>query len=244
MRWIRDNRAPEALIRCLVVRRAAGQPLDYDETGAVEVDGASVSVRQAIREARLLDQGFLCAYTLKRIDADTCHNEHLEPRSVSKAEGRVEETLDYRNIVACYPKRESRGGCPYGATARGTRPLAVSPLEPGCETRLRFDRVTGRFEPADPDDADAKELVDEVLRLNHPALVEERRNALKMAGVVPGSRRTLGAAEARRLAESAVEFQRRGRLMPFCVAVAQAARTHADLIERRSRRIRGASRAD
>lgn len=235
MRWIRENQQPEALIRCLVLRRGANQPLDYDEVGVVEVDGVPVSISQGIREARLLDQGFLCAYTLRRIDKNSSHNEHLVPRSVSKAEGRVEETLDYRNIVACYPKREAKGGCPYGAPVRGNTPLALTPLEQSCEARLRFDRSSSRFEPTNPDDVEVRNLVENVLKLNHDALIQRRRQAINEAGVGLGSKPPITAADARRLAHSVLEFRRGKALMPFCTAVAQAALAHADLIERRSK---------
>ena len=238
MRWIRDSQPPASLIRCLADRRAAGQPLDYDEVSVVEFNGEQIPVRQAIRQARIIDQGYLCAYTLKRIGEETCHNEHLVPRSVSKQEGRTEETLDYQNIVACYPKKEGPGGCPYGAAIRGVRRLALTPLDSACESRLRFDRTSARFVPTDPNDVEVRELLDEVLMLNHPALIGERREAIIKAGVDKNSKRHLTAAQARRLADSVSQFQRGEKLTPFCVALAHAALAHADLIERRSRRMR------
>lgn len=243
MRWIRENQQPEALIRCKADRHAAGQDLNYDEVGVVDVDGMSVAVPHAIRDARLIDQGFLCAYTLKRIDSGSCHNEHIVARSVSKANGRIEETLEYRNIVVCYPKHEAKGGCPYGAVVRGNQPLALSPLDQTCETRLRFDWATARLEPVNPDDHDLLEMVESVLKLNHDSLILQRRDAINAAGVGRGSRTPITAAEARRLAISFLEFTRGRKLAPFCVAIAQAALAHAEVIEKRSRRLRQTRRS-
>jgi uncharacterized protein (TIGR02646 family) len=235
MRFIRENNRPEALIRCLAQRREAGQALDYDEVGKVEVNGVQVSVKADIRKARIADQGGICAYTMMRIDEDTSHNEHLVPRKVSKENGRVEETLNYRNIVACYPKREDKGGCGFGAAARGVKKLAVTPLDPSCEQLIRYDRANGKAEAAMPDDADITELVNDVLFLNHKTLIARRLEAVQYAGVGLKSSQPLTESQARRLAETILEHRRGKCLSPYCVAIAHAAICHADLIARRRR---------
>ncbi len=237
MRFIRVNNPPEALIRCLALRREAGQVLDYDEVGNVEVDGAMVSVKAAIRTARIADQGGICAYTMMRIAEDSCHNEHLVPRSVSRDNGQIEQSLDYRNIVACFPKREETGGCGFGAAARGTKNLAVTPLDPACEQRLRFDRSTGKAEAVDHGDPTITELIEDVLVLNHRALIGRRLQAFAKAGVSVNCRSPISEHQARSLATSILQHRRGRSLAPFCVAIAQAAISHADLIEKRRRQM-------
>jgi uncharacterized protein (TIGR02646 family) len=235
MRYIRNNNPPEALIRCLALRREAGQALDYDEVGQVEVDGEMRSVSTEIRKSRIADQGGICAYTMMRIDEHTCHNEHLVPRSVSRENGVVEQTLDYHNIVACYPKKEASGGCGFGAAVRGTKELAATPLDPACEQRIRFDRGNGRAEPTIPGDSAISGLLNEVLRLNHPILLGRRLEAIERAGVGVRSNEPLSEARARSLARTILEHRRGRNLAPFCVAVAHAAVAHAKLIEKRRR---------
>jgi uncharacterized protein (TIGR02646 family) len=239
MRFIRGNNPPEALIRCLALRRESGQALDYEEVSNIEVDGAMVSVKAEIRKARIADQGGICAYTMMRINEDTCHNEHLIPQVVSRENEKIEQTLDYRNIVACYPKREGRGGCGFGAAARGKKLLAITPLDPSCEQRIRFDRGTGRAVATNLDDTAISEVLDDVLVLNHDTLVARRLEALEMAGVSVKCRNPISESQARSLAHAILEHRRGKLLAPFCVAVAQAAIRHADLIEKRRRQKRG-----
>lgn len=241
MRCIRENNPPEALIRCLALRRSAGQAIDYDEVGDVEVDGQMLSVKAEIRKARIADQGGICAYTMMRIDTNSAHNEHLIPRSVSKDEGREEETLDYRNIVACFPKREEKGGYGFGAPKRGTLPLEVTPFDPSCEARMRFDRVSGRVEPTDPSDQALQEMLEDVLVLNHATLIARRLAAFEQAGISTKSQKPLSAAKARDLAREVLEFRSGSKLLPYCVAIAQAALAHAELVEKRSRRLKSKS---
>lgn len=239
MRHIRENNTPQALISCLALRNQAGQDLNYDEVGLVEVDGSSVSVVAEIRRARILDQGGICAYTMMRIDEESCHNEHIIPRSRSRAEGRMEETLEYRNIVACYPKNDSEGACEFGAIARGTRELAVTPLDAACEQRIAFSRTSGRADAANPTDQAVQEMCDEVLVLNHDALIQRRLEAFDRAGVGTKSNSPISAPQAIALAASILEHRRGNLLAPFCVAISHAAKTHAELIEKvRQRRRR------
>lgn len=239
MRFIRNNTPPEALIRCLASRRDAGQALNYDEVGQIEVNDTVVSVTKEIRKAKITDQGGICAYTMMRIDENSCHNEHMIPRSVSRQNGQVEQTLDYRNIVACHPKREEPGGCGFGAVARGTKHLAVTPLDPACEQRIRFDRGTGRAEPTDPGDAEISALLNNVLILNHDTLVGRRLGAIEKAGVGVKSRKQLSERQARSLANSILQYRRGKNLTPFCIALAHAAVTHATVIEKRRRQRAG-----
>ncbi len=239
MRFIGENTQPEALIRCLALRRAAGQALDYDEVGQVQVNDATVSVTTEIRKARISDQGGICAYTMMRIDESNCHNEHLIPRSVSRQNGQVEQTLDYRNIVACYPKEEPPGGCGFGAAARGAQRLAVSPLDPTCETRIHFDRSTGRAEPTNPDDAAISDLLNNVLILNHPTLIDYRLAAIRGSGVGLRNLEPISEKEARSLAKSILKYRRGRNLSPYCIAVAHAAIAHANVLEKRRRRRAG-----
>jgi uncharacterized protein (TIGR02646 family) len=242
MRHISENQPPEALIVLRAVRRISGLPLDYDDVGQVEVAGQKVTVTTEIRRKRLEDQGHLCAYTMMRIDMGSSHNEHLVPRTVSRAEGRVEETLAYANIVACYPGEEQKGGCPFGAKARRDLPLVLKPTDPGCEGRLRYDRVSGRVEPAQASDAELLEQLNKILHLNHETLVARRKTAYEKAGVGEGCREPISATQARLLAREVVRNRQGGELTPYCVAIAQVALVHAEVLEKR-RSILAARRA-
>jgi uncharacterized protein (TIGR02646 family) len=221
MRWIRENEPPEALIRCLALRRQSGQSLNYDE----------VSVKKEIRKSRIADQGGICAYTMMRIDENSCHNEHLIPRAVSRESGNIEQTLDYKNIVACFPKEVGAGGIEYGAHARGTKNLVFTPLDQSCEERIHYKRATGKAEPTKDGDDAATELINDVLKLNHKTLIENRLNAFNQAGVGNRSSKPLTGKQARRLASLILTYKKGGDLTPYCVALSHAATQHAEWIE-------------
>jgi uncharacterized protein (TIGR02646 family) len=92
--------------------------------------------RQAIRQACLEEQHYLCAYCCQSIGkkAADCTNEHVQPRD--KAPKRQ---LDFTNIVASCSQTHQCN------QARGNELLPLTPLMPECETELKFF-INGRVE--------------------------------------------------------------------------------------------------
>ena len=115
---------------------------------------------RAIRCAAIAEQHCLCAYCCARIGGDSSHNEHLVPQS--RAPNR---TLDFENniVASCYAKNQC-------GAAHGKCLLPLTPLDPACETDLKF-YLTGKVEGLTPD---AKSTID-VLNLNKSALRYERK---------------------------------------------------------------------
>ncbi|WP_295403114.1 hypothetical protein [uncultured Thiocystis sp.] len=198
---------------------------------------------EAVRAALLAEQFHLCAYIMMRLKTaaecraqgrdttDACHIEHLLPQA-RKVPG---EDIDYRNMVACYPPSSSKVACDFGARAKGDfDPAAgsfVSPVSPGAERHFEFDEyggVTGRT-PA------GAETI-RVLRLDHPALVNDRAAVIR--GALRPRGRPLSAAAARRLATEITHPNQEGCLPAYCVAVASAALALAARAERRAARLR------
>lgn len=238
MRYISDNQPPEELILWLREQRKVGLNLKYDDLTPVVIDGELRDVRQAIIQQRLKDQGYLCAYTMLRVEAESCHVEHIYPRSRSYGEGDPEKSVEYTNMVACYPLQESgdkRGKCPFGAEARGNNLLELHPLDPTCEGRLRYTS-TGEAVAASPTDSDAQRIVDaegELLRLNHPKLVRWRKSAIDRAGIGIKASKPLTEAQALRLQSEVLQFQRGEKLRPHCMAIAHVAAEHIERIRKR-----------
>lgn len=233
MRYIQKNEQPQALINWKAQRNAAGQPLDFQQLGRVQVDGNDVDVKKAIKEQRLKDQGYLCAYTMMRINLDSSHVEHLKPQTLSRINDRVkhfiEETVDYGNMVLCYPKREDKGGVGFGAPHRGDAKLAVTPREERCETRIKY-KLDGTVSS---EDSDVSKMIDEVLNLNHATLVDRRKDSYKRKGLGLRSEKPISEKEAIRLAEAALQIDSNDKLMPFCVGISHAAQEHVKLIQKR-----------
>lgn len=238
MRYISDNQPPEELILWLREQRKVGLNLKYDDLTPVVVDGEVRDVRNSIINQRLKDQGYLCAYTMLRISPESCHVEHIYPRSRSYAEGDPEKSVEYTNMVACYPLQEAgdkRGKCPFGAEARGDKLLRLHPLDPTCEQRLRY-KSNGAVVAANPSDNDAIDIIDaagKLLQLNHPKLVKWRKTAIDQAGIGIGATKPLTEAQATRLKDEALQFRRGHKLRPHCVAIAHAADEHIERIRKR-----------
>ncbi len=214
-------------------------------------------VRDEIRHARVVDQGYLCPYTLRSIQALEptagdlqprwdAHLEHFVARSDSRARANhhaslgdvagqraaLEETVDYGNLLACV----NRGAdLPYGAATRGSQTLPVSPFQSDCETRFCFS-PDGRIDAA-PGAAGAAECI-RILNLNHESLIGLRHAALYSRGLAPrrpnGSIRPRLAPKvpsptaARQLAARIVHRDTAGRFDEFCLVIAQVATAFAN----------------
>lgn len=237
MRCITSNEPPQALLAWKAQRNAAGQVLDFEQLGRVEIQGADVDVKQAIKQRRLIDQGGLCAYTLMRITLKTSHVEHLKPQTLSRKNDRasyfIEETVDYGNMVLCYPNEEASGGVGYGAPYRGEANLALTPRDARCERLIQYHQDGN----VDSEDTRVDEMLSKVLNLNHPTLVDRRKESYNRAGV--GLRRSsnlLSEKEAERLAESVLKMNAKDELAPFCAGISHAAKQHVEILQKRRRK--------
>lgn len=211
-------------------------------------------VKTAIRDKRVKDQGYLCAYTMRRIQVINvggqlkfdAHIEHVVTRTSSKQRGELDETVDYRNLVACVNRTAN---LPYGASVRGDtiEELPVHPFQPSCSERFRF-HIDGKISGVD---AAANQTI-VILRLDHSRLSSLRQSKIAERGLgisrskTPGVRRLekpkVSVASARRLAAEVLQWDASDRLPEFCVAISQAALEHAERVEKQARRLNFARR--
>ncbi|MBK6916735.1 MAG: TIGR02646 family protein [Deltaproteobacteria bacterium] len=124
--------------------------------------------KQDLREALVRDQRGLCCYCMRRIRAtsDGVRIEHFRPRRHEELQ------LSWTNLLGACPgvvknAREIHHTCD---VSKGDQEISVDPqrLRPG-EIRYLAD---GTITTAD---VDAQADIDDVLRLNHPTLVGNRR---------------------------------------------------------------------
>ena len=199
-------------------------------------DGLTSEAKEGLRKALLREQGFLCAYTMRRIglfpNANDFHIEHIRPQSRYP-----ELQIDYDNMVLCAPD----GHCDWGARHKDQTDVAesnfVSPLRADCETRFAFRR-DGSVRPASDKDGAAQSTLD-LLNLNHRELVAQRAEALRRFGLGPLSPKPLGARKALLLSQRICEPGPAGAFEAFCVAIQQAAQKVGRQAEERSFRLRG-----
>ena len=246
MKYIQANTPPPELIKWTAAQRAAGVNLHFDRFGTVELNGEVRDVKTAVLESRIKDQGFICPYTLLRIETArknldgtvvtpaTAHLEHLVPRTVSNnaVPPRPEETVDYGNMVACFPKNGGDKSHGFGAPMRDDVLLSVSPRDPACERVISYHQ-NGSVNPSQPSSPLEQDPVwiqlNTTLGLNTDKLKRFGRDAFLKAGVSldddPNALDTPEKAE--KLAQEIVLFRRGEKLTPHCVAIAHAARAHA-----------------
>ena len=247
MRRIVDQQSPAELMSWTAQQRAAGINFSYETIGRVQIDGEERDVKAAILAQRLKDQGYLCAYTLRRITESSAHLEHIIPRTVSYGENRPEESVTYRNIVACFPKNGGDTSHGYGAPVRKDLALAVSPCDEHCERAFNYQRA-GRVEPGlspeHPQYEAIRSQIEETLHLNADFLVRARKQAIKGAGVstVDDSNAIESPEAAERLARDVLNFKRGNELTPYCVAISHAATAHAEALRKLRERRKHARR--
>lgn len=221
--WMRD------------MQRDAPQNLSYGNL--------PTAVKDQVKQALLIEQGHLCAYTLRKLHGiEDCHIEHVEPQSAAPGKG-----LEYANMAACIPKDGGDTSSGYGAPVKAGQAVElntnfISPHMPGCDERFRFDAHGGVR--ATQGDAAAQGTIT-TLKLDHDALIDLRRAALQAHGLAVTvrtnrtARQLKSAAEARRFAAEVLRPDRNGQLEPFCAALAQVALSYADREEARAQRLRG-----
>lgn len=239
MKSIRKGAEPRALIEWRRVNRDAPHNLFYGK--------GSTFPSEAVRQALLKEQFHLCAYTLRRLPTAvecqardhgtqfSCHIEHIIPQKHQQADSNIA----YKNLVACYPSSQSKVACGYGAVEKAdyntvTKPF-VSPLTANIERQFRYSR-DGYVEGLTPE---AIATV-EVLKLNHPTLVNDRAAVIK--GRLKPRGTPISAATARRLADDVVKPDAQHCLPEYCLALKQQAERHAQNLEKRAARVRGQAR--
>ncbi len=232
MRSITKGAEPRALLQWKADNAKTPQNLVYSGGGFPG---------EEVRKALLAEQFYLCAYTMKRLATAvqcasvfrrSCHIEHVLPQ----VRQMPAETIDYLNMLACYPPSERAVACDYGAPAKAaydpqTHPF-VSPLQTNVEHHFKFG-TDGAVKGLT---LDAVATVS-VLNLNHPTLRNDRAAMLK--GFLFPKGKPISAATARRIATEVLKPDQNRCLSPYCTAVAAVALRHAERAESKSNRIKG-----
>jgi uncharacterized protein (TIGR02646 family) len=195
---------------------------DYNELPPAE--------KQVLLDALIEEQGFICGYTMRRIDRDTAHIEHIKPQSICRME-RQGSDLDYKNLIACYPRYSMRARYRYGAQKKGDwwenkGKKFVSPLNSACEKNFHFD-MEGNITSS----SIAAATTIEVLALDHKSLTEDRKRAIEE--FIHGS--DLSKAKAARIISRICDQNGEGLYYEFCIAIRDAVKHYIkalDMIDR------------
>lgn len=205
---------------------------DYNELPPAE--------KQSLFDALITEQGSICGYTMKRIDQDTAHIEHIKPQSLCRAK-RQGSDLEYRNLIACYPRDGMKAKYRYGAQQKGNwwendGKEFVSPLYPECEKHFHFD-LNGEVTAFDVSGA----TTIKILALNHKSLAEERKRVIEEFIYGENGDKLLSKTKATR-AILVCEKDGEGYYQEFCIAIRDALRNYIDLLGKIARKNKSSRR--
>lgn len=130
-----------------------------------------------IREQLLKDQGYLCAYCMRRIDIKHMKIEHWYPENLLTDL----ETLDYKNMLGCCEGHidGTRGSDDTCDTRKGYQKIQVNPLDRSTLESIQYRSATGEIysenEEIEKDINDTLNLNSEahMLKLNRKHLLSQ-----------------------------------------------------------------------
>lgn len=218
MKFIRKGKEPSALRAWRLKQKSSPQNLVYEA-----IDGDALG---KVREALLLEQGYLCAYTMLRIASpNDGHLEHIIAQSKSHGS---DWSVRFSNMVYCHPGKDAPRS-DFGAHCKDGRTTSqadfVSPLDKTCETRFVFER-DGSVAAARLDDVAARKTI-VTLNLDCRLLQQARAAAIGRLPISSATGRRCSAKQAQRLARELLEADAEGKFQTFAVALAQIAARYA-----------------
>jgi uncharacterized protein (TIGR02646 family) len=150
----------------------------------------------AVQDGLLSEQGWICAYTGRRLDRNNFHIEHLLPQHPPPGTAFYHgHDTDYKNLVACWPEPNRASRPEYGAVLKDNWPNPdeagdfLQPTNLRCGAAYTFER-SGKLSLVNPAD-NAAGKTSEVLKLNHDELRDLRKSAIRGALEPKGRHLTL-----------------------------------------------------
>ncbi|EDM34433.1 hypothetical protein PBAL39_19120 [Pedobacter sp. BAL39] len=229
MKRIIKGHEPASFIQFKQENEKGGVKLRYDESlGSAQ--------RTPIKEALLKEQGYICAYTLKRIALESSHIEHLKPEELCRKQMEEEivtvSDLDYGNMVACFPKKGLKG-IPnekyFGAIKKDAwweneGADFISPLREDCEIHFKYNK-DGSVEEVT---LKGKKTI-EVLSLNHDILKHERANAINE--FIYKNDKPLNTLQTLHAIENICK-KNKGSFVEFCIPIKHSLDNHLEYLEK------------
>jgi uncharacterized protein (TIGR02646 family) len=168
-------------------------------------------VKEKIRERLLRDQGDLCAYCMQRIYDETMKVEHWHCQDLYP-----NEDLQYWNLLGCCPGNEGQEGRNQTCdTRKGNKQLQYNPANASHDIVSRV-RYGGDGKIKAPDQAFDRQI-NEVLNLNYPRLVDNRKAVVD--AVIEKLRSSQGRrspGEIRRVRDEWTRVDADGKLPEYC----------------------------
>lgn len=159
----------------------------FRASGGKRYDSLDAATKNDIRDSLLKEQGYLCAYCMKRIGRDRNEEgkhkdvkiEHVTPRAITQDSSDIQTNMleiDYHNMVAVC--RGVTNGTFHCDTSKGNQTIHFHPCDPGVEESIKYGLKDGEIRSAN--DTWNEDIVSsDKLNLNHPTIKNNRRAALE-----------------------------------------------------------------
>ncbi len=138
--------------------------------------------KEDIRHSLLQEQGFLCAYCMRRIDETNMKIEHWESQSSIDAKNENDRSsaekkkLDYHNMLGVCSGTWDGVAETTCDSHKGNAPLTINPLQKRDIERIAYEERTGKIYS---NDERLNQDLDQTLNLNITLLKENRKQALQ-----------------------------------------------------------------
>jgi len=166
MKHIQKYQEPHALAEWKALANDDWQPTYDDLSGEPKIE---------LKNSLMREQGYLCCYCERRLTDSDSHIEHFQPQSDPAV-----DPLDHGNLLCSCQNQMKKGEPRHCGNLKADwfdPALLISPLDPTCESRFKFEG-DGLIKPADPDDLAAHETIAR-LGLDLPKLNDLRVNAIE-----------------------------------------------------------------
>jgi len=133
------------------------------------------ALKDTIKQALMVEQGYLCCYCEQRVTLEDSHIEHFRPQSDLTV-----DSLDFSNMLCSCQKQLKKGEPRHCGNLKENwfdKRTLISPLDPHCETRFKFT-ADGYIQPRNINDYSALTTI-EKLGLDIPKLRDLRKKALE-----------------------------------------------------------------
>ena len=131
--------------------------------------------KPAVKQSLASEQGSLCCYCERRLTDDDSHIEHFRPQHDDEV-----DPLDYTNMLCSCQSQLNKGEPRHCGNLKDDwfdNELLISPLDPGCESRFRFNGNGNILPDADRDSAAIETI--KRLGLDIPKLKALRASAIE-----------------------------------------------------------------
>jgi len=135
------------------------------------------TVKEVVRESLKAEQGGICCYCERYLQANDYHIEHIKPKGIKVYDNLLAE---YENLLCCCQFELQHGHPRHCGNSKGSwydDTLFVSPLHIGCEDRFSYT-FDGYIEPTDPNDTAAATTIFR-LQLDIPKLRALRQSLIR-----------------------------------------------------------------